>query len=139
MKIIQCTRAKCKQWGGHRALSPLFCFRFVNLNTLPLFFLFLLISGCLPAPADTDLRPYYSESCHLKEVGLDSLRRFDDKIQTLTRTGAMGPSDGLYDEILDNVQKHISTMLPSPSPSIPSGQIRYTLTSKPVYFGNAKS
>lgn len=99
--------------GGYRALSPFFCLHFANLGSLPLLFLFLLICGCTTAAAEGDLRPYYLESCHLMEVGHDSLCRFDGKIQTLTRANAISQSDLLFDDILDNIEeayRHYSTL-----------------------------
>lgn len=105
MKIFDPKVAKCKQMGGGKCLRYFCCFHFARLTPVFLLSLIVLTSGCFSAPADDDLRPYYEESCHLMEVGHDSLCRFDGKIQTLTRANVISQSDLLYDEILDNIEE----------------------------------
>lgn len=88
--------------GGNRSRSYL-CFHFAKLTPIFLLSLVFITSGCFSASAESDLRPYYDESCHLMEVGHDSLCRFDGKIQGLTRAHVFNLADALYDEILDNI------------------------------------
>lgn len=105
MKINSLLLANCKRIGGGKNLHLASCFHFARLTPVFLLSLIVLTSGCFSATADDDLRPYYEESCHLMEVGHDSLCRFDDKIQSLTRANAISQSDLLYDEILDNIEE----------------------------------